>query len=62
MNQLDLFASAPAPRVADVILREEERFGRADRRTGLPLNNRYSAQISGDRLTAYERGWRAGRA
>jgi hypothetical protein len=55
--QLDLFAPpnmAPSP----VILRQEERFGMWDAKTGFPLRNDYSERIAGERLAAYERGFR----
>jgi hypothetical protein len=54
--QTDLFrVSAPA---SAKVLREEERFGRADAKSGLPLRNLYSKLIFDDRLAAYERGFR----
>jgi hypothetical protein len=54
--QTDLFrVSTPA---SAKVLREEERFGRADAKCGLPLRNLYSKRIFGERLVAYERGFR----
>jgi hypothetical protein len=50
--QTDLF------RVSAKVLREEERFGRADAKSGLPLRNLYSKLIFGERLASYERGFR----
>ena len=44
--------------VSSAVLREEERFGREDAKNGLPLPNLHSKLISGERLAAYERGFR----
>ncbi len=57
---LDLFGR-PAPLPPNV-LREEERFGKWDARTGLTLRNHYSDRISGERLATYERAFREERA
>jgi hypothetical protein len=59
-EQLDLFTASRAL-VSAKTLREEERFGRLDFITGLPLGNHYSSRINGERLIAYERGYRDAR-
>ena len=51
-----------APTSSPKVLREEERFGFWDARTGLALRNRYSERLSAARLLAYEGGFRRGRA
>lgn len=43
----DLFGWSASP--APSVLREEERFGKWDARTGLTLRNHYSSRISGAR-------------
>ncbi len=53
--QMDLFGISAAPPAQ--VLREEERFGRADAKCGLPLRNHYSSRIFDARLVAYERGF-----
>jgi hypothetical protein len=60
-DRSDLFCSA-ARRAPAVVLREEERFGKMDARSGLGLWNLYSRKLSGDRLAAYEIGFREERA
>ena len=39
-------------------LREVERFGKWDAKTGLALRNYYSNQLAGAALAAYEKGFR----
>ncbi len=56
--QPDLFGDWTPP-ASPVVLREEERFGTWDARTGLPLDNAYRSMLSGDRLARYEAGYRA---
>jgi hypothetical protein len=56
--QVDLLGPLPTP---TAVLREEARFGARDAQSGLPLRNHYSTRISGDRLAAYEGGFRAAR-
>ena len=58
-TQGDLFGSAPP---SASVIREEERFGRMDAGSGLGLRSYYSNRLSGERLAAYERGWREERA
>jgi hypothetical protein len=66
-EQLDLFDARLAGErfelpVSPALLREEERFGKWDARTGLTLRNHYSSRIFGKRLAAYERAFREERA
>ncbi len=57
--QMELFGPPPAKAS---VFHEEERFGRWDAKCGLALRNAYSAQLYGDRFTAYERAFRDERA
>lgn len=59
-EQLDLWCAVPVT-VSPAVLREEARFGKWDAKCGLPLRNRYSQRISGDRLAAYESAFRTER-
>jgi hypothetical protein len=60
MTQLDFFTPEPTVEPSSpMVLRTEERYGHSDAKCGLPLPNTYSREISGDRLAAYERGFRA---
>lgn len=55
-KQLDMFAQPKR-----VPLKDEALFGKMDAICGFPLSNRYSRQLTGDRLTAYEQAWREAR-
>lgn len=56
-RQLDMYGWTP---ITEATKREEESFGYRDALCGLPFSNHYSNRISGERLAAYERGYRKG--
>ena len=55
-EQIDLFGASVG--LSPKVLREEQGFGRADAKSGLPLQNYYSERIFGERRASYERGFR----